>query len=133
MTILKLCFLFFIYFTITACSSTKQTSLTPQSDNYYAKKFSHYEFTRNSVNSVKKPATSDQALLMSLLNRPIPEDQRMMLAFAERQDNYLPDSTIMGIEIRGEKSQKTQNKVRSNYAYIIGQDINSIKITSRPK
>ena len=80
MKIFKLCFTFFLYLTITACSSTsntKQANVTPQSNNYYPKNFSHYEFTTNNIDSIKKPASSDQELMISLLNRPMPEDQRM--------------------------------------------------------
>ncbi|MBU2869906.1 hypothetical protein [Colwellia sp. E2M01] len=133
MTIFKLGITFFIYLTLTACSSTSQVNSAPQSNNYYAKNFSHYEFTHNNANSIKKPATSDQDLLISLLNRPIPEDQRMILAYAERQNNYLPDSTIMGIEIKGDKRQETRTRVSSNYAHVIEQDNNSVKIVSRIK
>ena len=33
----------------------------------------------------------------------MPENQRIMLAFAKRQENYFPDSTIVSIYIKGDK------------------------------
>lgn len=133
MTLFKLCSYLFLYFSITACSSTEQVNLGPQSNHYYAKNFSHYEFTRNSVDSIKKPASTDQELMVSLLNRPIPEDQRMMLAFAERQASYLPDSTFIGIKIKGEKRAHSHVRASSQYAGIIAEDINGISINPNEK
>ena len=72
--------------------------------------------------------------MLSLLNRPMPEDQRMMLAFAKRQGNYFPDSTIVAIHIKGDKNSDillSQNT--SIYADIIEQDINAVVIAAMPK
>ena len=72
--------------------------------------------------------------MLSLLNRPMPEDQRMMLAFAERQASYFPNNTLIGVRIKGEKeSQSSNSRVRSQYSQAISQDINSVSISVMPK
>lgn len=124
----------FFCFALAACSSTSQVNLDNESNHYYAKEFSHHEFTVHNKDSIKKAASSDQQLMLSLLNRPMPEDQRMMLAFAKRQETYFPDSTIVGIQIKGDKSQQEdKTRVSSQYAHIIKQDINSVAISAMPK
>jgi len=134
MNVFKVCCYVFLYSTISACSLTAKSSLTVQSNQYYAKDFIHTEFSQNSEKSLKKPASSDLQLMLSLLNRPVPEDQRMMLAFAKSQKEYLPDSTIVGISIRGEKSaDKTNSRTRSNYAHLIETDHNAVVISAMPK
>lgn len=134
MKLFKVCSYLCLYFTITACSNTAQLKLSPLSNHYYAKEFNHTEFTAHHQNSVKKVAYSDQELMISLLNRPVPEDQRMMLAFAKRQTNYFPDSSFNGIQIKGEKSNG-DNKPRStsSYAQVIAQDNNAVVISAMPK
>ncbi|KGJ97065.1 hypothetical protein [Colwellia psychrerythraea] len=123
-----------LYVAVTACSNTEQLNLNHQSNHYYQKEFNHTEFTAHHHGSVKRAASSDQQLMISLLNRPLPEDQRMMLAFAKRQDNYFPDSTITGIRIKGEKSDKViTNRVTSHYAKTIEQDHNAVAISAMPK
>jgi len=119
---------------LSACSNTAQVKLTPDNNHYYDKEFNHSEFTTYKKDSIKKAASSDQQLMLSLLNRPMPEDQRMMLAFAKRQENYFPDSTIVGVQIKGDsKTEKSQIRVISQYAQVIEQDINSVSISAMPK
>ena len=43
--------------------------------------------TTPKVEIVKKPLIADHHLMMSLLNRPVTEDQKMMLAFAQQRKN----------------------------------------------
>lgn len=124
----------FLSFILSACSSTAKVNLEPQSDHYYAKNFTHHEFTTYHKDSVKKAAYSDQQLMLSLLNRAMPEDQRMMLAFAKRQESYLPESTIVGIQIKGDKrTEETKARVISNYARVIEQDNNAVMIRAMPR
>lgn len=103
-------------------------------NHYYTNNFSHNNFSANHQASIKKNALSDQQLMISLLNRPIPEDQRMMLAFTKRQATYLPDSTIVGIQIKGKKTSDNSNpRASSKYAHLIEQDINAIIISAMPQ
>ena len=72
--------------------------------------------------------------MLSLLNRPVPEDQRMMLAFAQRQASYFPDNTPIGVSIIGDKdSQISTTRARSQYSQAIAQDINVVTISAMPK
>ena len=58
----------------------------------------------------------------------------MMLAFAQRQANYFPDSTIVGVQIKGDKKNQDMNtRTRSQYAQTIAQDINAITMSTMPK
>jgi len=124
----------FLCLALSACSNTAQVKLTTDSSHYYAKEFSHSEFTTYNKDSLKKAASSDQQLMLSLLNRPMPEDQRMMLAFAKRQESYFPDSTIVGIQIKGDRKAKNSNtRAISQYAQVIDRDINAVSISVMPK
>jgi len=119
---------------LSACSNTTQVKLSSDNNHYYAKEFSHNEFTTYNKASLKKEASSDQQLMLSLLNRPIPEDQKMMLAFAKRQENYFPDSTIVGVQIKGDsKSENRNTRAISQYAQVIERDINAVSISAMPK
>ena len=134
MKVFKICSYLILYFAISACSSIKQVNLESQSDYYFTKKFTHSEFIVYHKDSVKKVAYSDQQLMLSLLNRPMTEDQRMMLTFAKNQERYLPDSTIVGIQIMGDKRlEQTKARVTSNYAHLIEQDINAVTISAMPR
>jgi len=128
MKVFKLCITFLVYFTITACSNTEQVNVPSQTNHYYTKDFNHYEFISHHKNSIKKPASSDHELLFSLLNRSIPEDQRMMLAFAERQKNYFSDNVLVGVQIKGDKRENNRMLVTSNYDHAIGKDVNAVMI-----
>lgn len=117
-----------------ACSNSMQVELSPENNHYFAKEFNHNEFTTYHKGSVKKSASSDHELMLSLLNRPMPEDQRMMLAFAQRQASYFPENTPIGVRIKGEKdSQRSTTRARSQYSQAIEQDINSVSISALPK
>lgn len=134
MKVFKICSYLFLGFAMSACSSTTQIKVEPQNNHYYAKDFNHSEFTVYHKSSVKKAASSDQQLMFSLLNRPMPEDQRMMLAFAKNQESYLPDSTIVGIQIKGDKrAEEAKSRVTSNYAHVIDQDSNAVTISAMPR
>lgn len=126
MKIFKLCSYILFYCAISACSNTAQVNLIPNSNEYYESTLIHTDFETYQKPSSKKALSSDQALMISLLNRPIPEDQKMMLAFAERQSIYLPDSPFIGIQIKGEK--KDEQRTISSYAHMIRDDINSVMI-----
>lgn len=111
-----------------------QGKFNTENDHYFANEFSHNEFTNYQKDSIKKPASTDQQLLLLLLNRPMPEDQRMMLAFAQRQANYFPDSSPIGVQIKGEKESQASNiRAISPYAQAIAQDSNSVSISAMPK
>ena len=119
---------------LSACSNTAQVISKTDSNHYYAKGFSHHEFTAHHKNSIKKAASSDQQLMLALLNRAIPEDQLMMLAFAKRHESYFPDSTIVGVQIKGKGiSQDNKKRTISQYAHLIEQDNNSVSISAMPK
>lgn len=134
MKVFNIAFTLLLSLLLGACSSTSPVDSSLTSTGYYAKQFPHTEFSANNKNTVKKPMTSDQALMISLLNRPVPEDQKMMLAYAKQQKSYFPDSTIVGIQIRGSKTaDKLQQQNTSVYAELIEQDVNSVTISAMPK
>lgn len=134
MTVFKIVISLLFCLVLGACSNSTQVELSPENNHYFAKEFSHNEFTTYHKDSVKKSATSDQQLMLSLLNRPVPEDQRMMLAFAQRQASYFPNNTAIGVRIKGEKnSQASNTRVISQYSQAIEQDINSVSISAMPK
>jgi hypothetical protein len=81
----------------------------------------------------KRPLISDHYLMMSLLNRPVTEDQKLMLAFARVQDEYqqqLSPIFVNTVMIQGEKSEQSSNK-RSNSVYknLIAKDVNAIRMS----
>jgi len=121
-----------------ACSSTEQVHHEQTSNNgYYQseinKKFSH-KFTPVNQTTIKKPLSSDHQLMMSLLNRPMTEDQAMMLAFAEQRQSYSPAYANFGVEIKGERKTSKQNQRSTHlYAHLIEQDINAVAITAPPQ
>ena len=134
MKVFKIVFALYLGIALTACSNTTLVKPTNQKNHYYANNFSHSNFSAYNKDSIKKALSSDHQLMLSLLNRPMPEDQRMMLAFAKRQENYFPDSTIVGIHIKGDKhSDKLLSQNTSIYADIIEQDINAVVMTAMPK
>ena len=134
MKVFKIAVCLLCFLVLGACSNTMQVKSGSENNHYFAKEFSHNEFTIYHKGSVKKSASSDHELMLSLLNRPMPEDQRMMLAFAQRQANYFPDSTIVGVQIKGDKKNQDMNtRTRSQYAQTIAQDINAITMSTMPK
>lgn len=85
--------------------------------------------TTPKVEIVKKPLISDHHLMMSLLNRPVTEDQKMMLAFAQQRKNYSSDIFVNAVSIRGPKeSDIDTNRVQHVYAALIERDVNSVRI-----
>jgi starvation-inducible outer membrane lipoprotein len=102
--------LFVIIFTLllTACSSTPKE-----------------------VKLVKKTLLSDHHLMMSLLNRPVTEDQKMMLAFAQQRESYSNEIFVNTVSIKGPKTHaKSTNRAEHVYAALIARDINSVSIVA---
>lgn len=109
---LTIVMLFSLLFTSIGCSSTRTV------------KYQEIE---------KKPLISDHYLMMSLLNRPVTEDQKLMLAFARVQDEYqqqLSPVFVNAVMIKGEKSEQTPSK-RNTYLYsdLIAKDVNAIRMS----
>ena len=121
-----------------ACSSTEHVNNVSFSDNgyqqgYVASNYSHTQFTPINANSNKKPLPSDHQLMMSLLNRPMTEDQAMMLAFSE-QRTYQNSPSTGGVLIKGSKaSDQDAQPSSSMYADLIAQDINAVTISAPPQ
>ena len=119
-----------------ACSSTERVTNQQFSDNGYAQgyvsgNFSHTQFTSVNSNTIKKPLNSDHQLMLSLLNRPMTEDQAMMLTFAEERSHYAPAYARVGVAIKGAKAtEKTNARTVHLYAHLIEQDINAVTITA---
>ncbi|GAW96339.1 MULTISPECIES: hypothetical protein [Colwellia] len=127
------CYLF-LYLLVTGCSNSAQVNSSPMMNHYFANNFSRSDFTSHHKGSIKKAASSDHQLMFALLNRPMPEDQRMMLAFAKQQASYLPDSTFVGTHIKGKKNASDdQARVISHYAQLIEPDINAVVISAMPQ
>jgi len=77
----------------------------------------------------KKPLISDHHLMMSLLHRPITEDQKMMLAFAQQRERYSNDIFINAVSIKGPKaSDENKNRTQHAYAALIERDVNAVSI-----
>jgi hypothetical protein len=122
-----------------ACSSTEQVNNEQLSDNSYAQhynssNFPHSQFTPISKHSIKKPLNSDHQLMMSLLNRPMTDDQVMMLAFAQERARYASSYSHYAsnaVMIKGDKaSDSSSNRTGHAYAQLISQDINSVSISA---
>ena len=78
----------------------------------------------------KRYFESDQALLLSLLNRPTPADQQLMLAFAgisNTTGQYVP--TITPVSIVGPSGSSEDNRSVSPYQLMISNDNNAISMT----
>ena len=85
--------------------------------------------TTPKIEIVKKPLISDHHLMMSLLNRPVTEDQRMMLAFAQQRERYTNDIFVNTVSIKGPKdSDVDTSRTQHVYAALIERDTNSIRI-----
>lgn len=120
-------------FVLSACGSTSAViNQDKMQDNYYTSQFSHTSFTTYNKDSVKKQLSSDHQLMMSLLNRPMTQDQAMMLAFAQQRASYQPSTNNRGISIKGEKSADDNYESSHQYQVLIAQDSHSISI-SAPK
>lgn len=81
----------------------------------------------------KKPLISDHYLMMSLLNRPVTEDQKLMLAFAKVQHDYqqqLSPIFVNAVMIKGEKTEQSPHeRPTSFYSNLIAKDINAIRMS----
>jgi len=119
---------------VCACSSTPNSYPSNEQNNalnngYYQSNFSHYNFTTSDHKSFKKTNNSDHQLMLSLLNRPMTEDKKMMLAFAQERASYLPSQLANGIQIKGQVEQDESNERFSNpYSDLIAQDMNATNI-----
>ena len=75
---------------------------------------------------VKRPLTSDFELAMSLLRRPIPDDQLMMLAFARQQEVQWGATHYVNILGSKEASPKP---IETSILYThIANDVNTISL-----
>ena len=72
--------------------------------------------------------TSDHQLLLSLLNRPLPEDQIMMMRFAKTINNTTQSPNVSYVEIRGSHNTNSVKAVTHLYSELIYNDQNSIAI-----
>ena len=119
MKILKLLSCSILCLTLFACSSTTKQSTF--------KKFEKFNVEKTSYNS-------DHQRMLSLINRPVPKDQVMMLAFAQQRMNEANYPYFNGVEIRGNKIEDpmlmTQNTV---YSKFIVNDVNAININGPQK
>lgn len=86
------------------------------------------ESEKQIYSQVKRPLTNDFALAISLLNRPIPEDQLMMLAFAKQQESQWGYSHY--VSVLGPKEYVAKPKNTSWLYQQIQQDDNAITISS---
>lgn len=79
----------------------------------------------------KKPLISDQYLMLSLLNRAMTEDQRMMLAFADQRARFQSIYFVNAVDIKGPKDDEysATNRVKHSYSNLIVQDFNSVQIS----
>ena len=82
----------------------------------------------------KKPLVSDHYLMLSLLNRDIPQDQQMMLAFADQRSRYQSPYFVNAVAIKGPKSEHfhdsfTISQTKHSYSHLISQDFNSVQIS----
>jgi len=122
---IKLFSVVFIILFVSACSTTNVTS-TDWSDNNWA----NQTVSTNNLSLEKKSFSSDHQLLLSLLNRPLPEDQLMMMRFAQVQyGNNQNNPQVNYVNIRGNRSEEKSDDVISfAFSNLIYKDQNSIAI-----
>ncbi len=109
LSIKKIFFIFTIFSLLSACSATPE----PQAIGH------------------KKPLINDHQLLLSLLNRPLPQDQIMMMQFAQQtyhNNSIFPQISVSYIAIRGEKKHDIGNNRSPIYSQLIYNDQNAIMI-----
>jgi hypothetical protein len=105
--------------------------ITKNDSGYYNNDFPQKKFI-TTPNFEKKPALSDHQLMLSLLNREIPQDQLMMLAFASRK-SYKGFDNNEGIKIKGTSLENSINsRVKSKYRHLIAEDKNAVAISMMP-
>lgn len=74
----------------------------------------------------KRPLTNDYALALSLLNRPIPQDQQIMLAFVEQQTQQY--GNFHYVSIIGDKSNSPAPKKTSPLYTLTYNDTNATSL-----
>lgn len=74
----------------------------------------------------KRPLTNDYALAISLLNRPVPQDQQMMLAFVEHQTKQY--GNFHYVSIVGDKSNSPVPKNTSLLYTLTYNDTNATSL-----
>ncbi len=83
------------------------------------------------ISQHKKPLINDQQLLLSLLNRPLPQDQLMMMQFARQTYNnegVFPQISVSYVTIRGNKKDDTSSYSSPIYSQLIYNDQNAIMV-----
>ena len=79
----------------------------------------------------KKPLISEHHLMLSLLNRPVTEDQKMMLAFAQQRKRYSHAMFVNAVSIKGPKvNDENASRTLHVYAALIARDVNSVSIVA---
>lgn len=121
-----------------ACSTTEKSNEMHYSSNGYSKgyigeNYSRTTFTPVNQNTVKKALNSDHELMLSLINRPMTEDQAMMLNFAQQRAQYSSSYANHGVSIRGPKDSSDNTRNVHLYAHLIDKDINAVTITAPPQ
>ena len=118
MTLIKKCICIFIVLFIGACSNT-----------------ANKDYSVIERNDFKRPLVSDHHLRMSLLNRPVPQDQLMMLAFAQARAENQQDMQKRGyafvdyVQIKGAPSDDETDVPSSRRTnHYISQDTNAVSI-----
>jgi hypothetical protein len=103
---------------LTACSTTATSSQAA---------LQLHDLTN--VSSPKKQFSSDQQLLLSLLNRPMTEDMQMMQAFATQQLGDTPFNRVNYVSIRGAKgTDQTARQQTSALWQLVYTDSHSVAI-----
>jgi len=113
-----------------SCSNTAHLSKEPMV-NYHQSTFEKTIFKPVNEDTVKKSFSSDHYLMMSLLNRPMTADRRMMLAFTQQEQNKT-SALVNFVSIRGDNKQENNqnhNSPVNQYSALIAKDINSISIS----
>jgi len=130
---------FLLCLSLFSCSTTEQVNVSDFSDNGYVEgfvsdNFTHSQFTPINKNTIKKSLPADHQLMMTLLNRTVPADQAMMLAFEQqREDLYANPYANYAVQIKGDKSSDYSSDATEHaYAKLISLDINAVRI-SAPK
>ena len=81
----------------------------------------------------KKALISDHYLMMGLLHRPMTQDQKMMLAFAEQRESYQTSYFVNAVSIKGPKNDEQVTEMitrpQNSYSRLIAQDFNSVQIS----
>ena len=83
----------------------------------------------------KRPLHTDHDLMMTLLDRPTPLDQQMMLAFINHKERQMKERMgfVNQVRILGQKQDiELVNFHQANYYPLIARDQNAIRV-SGPK